>query len=240
MLQGVNFASGGSGILDTTGTSITFREQISDFRNVKDIIVKQMEEERTIDLLSKSLFLISAGSNDMFAYYQNLGPGNTTQNEQFVRSLINKIGNYLKSEEVCGPRDLHIGCIPWMRSQNPAESCVEDLNGLGRFFNVSAKAEMHDLMSLLDGMKYSYGNVYDLMSIAIKGPTSFEDTRTLRVLVAGQGDSMVQILAHQMLLFVQTATSTSSRIDFIRREPLPSTWQWHYMKALESSPLPLM
>jgi len=67
----------------------------------------------------------------------------------------------------------HIGCVPFVRSQNPTGRCIEDLNGLARTFNTAAKARMHSLKAMLEGMKYSYGNVYDLMSLAIAKPHLF-------------------------------------------------------------------
>lgn len=67
----------------------------------------------------------------------------------------------------------HIGCVPALTSRNPTGRCVEDLNRLARRFNGAAKAQMRHLESLLPGMKYSYGNIYDLMSLAFAKPSLF-------------------------------------------------------------------
>ncbi|ONK55972.1 uncharacterized protein A4U43_C10F2830 [Asparagus officinalis] len=179
MLHGVNFASGGSGILDTTGTAITFTTQIENFRGAIGDLSEKMGEKRANYLISKSLFLISAGSNDMFAYYLASGAQNTTQNEQFVTSLVEKLSERLKVLYEHGARKFgilglsHLGCIPSLKSRNPTGRCFEDLNGLARIFNTAARARMRRLESMLKGMKYSYGNAYDLMSTALDKPHLF-------------------------------------------------------------------
>ncbi|ONK55983.1 uncharacterized protein A4U43_C10F2940 [Asparagus officinalis] len=174
--QGVNFASGGSGILDTTGPAITFTAQISNFKSVIYDLTKQMGKEKAEEFISKSLFFISAGNNDMFAYYSTTGAQNITQNEQFVTSLVEKFSQHIKALYIYGARKFgtiglsHIGCIPLMRSKNPIGKCNDNLNGLARNFNTAAQVRMNQLESMLKGMKYSYGNAYDLMSIAMATP----------------------------------------------------------------------
>ncbi|KAK1261378.1 hypothetical protein QJS04_geneDACA001319 [Acorus gramineus] len=62
--KGVNFASGGSGILDST-----------------------------------SIFIVSTGGNDMFAFYAQFGPVNATQREKFVATLISNYEAHIKLVE---------------------------------------------------------------------------------------------------------------------------------------------
>lgn len=66
------------------------------FKTVIDDLCEQIGQESGNQLLSKSLFLISAGSNDMFEHYSTFGPRNTTRNQQFVASLIDKFSDHLK------------------------------------------------------------------------------------------------------------------------------------------------
>lgn len=185
MLRGVNFASGGSGILDTTGKTITFTTQLTDLMNAVNVLEKEVGKGYTAELIKKSLFLISAGSNDMFSYYQATGAQNATMNKQFIDSLIDKYADKIKVLFKYGARKFgilgvsHIGCVPAMKNANPLGTCVEALTSLARDFNSVAKARMHLLKSELDGMNYSYGNVYNLMSIALKKPILFGYKNTI-------------------------------------------------------------
>ncbi|KAK4405383.1 GDSL esterase/lipase [Sesamum angolense] len=69
LFKGVNFASGGSGLLDITGskqTVVPLSEQITQFASVRDDFTATIGPAATEAILSKSLFFISIGSNDIF------------------------------------------------------------------------------------------------------------------------------------------------------------------------------
>ncbi|OAY84517.1 GDSL esterase/lipase, partial [Ananas comosus] len=168
MLIGVNFASGGSGVLDTTGPgTITFSAQIAYFRNVSRALAEQMGDELAKTRLSESLFLISTANNDMFAYYYATGAKNTTSNDHFISSLVDKFENHLQSLYQLGGRRFwiagagKIGCIPFLRSRSTSGGCVEELNEMARRFNEVAMPRLNQLSLQLEGMKYSYTNYYD-------------------------------------------------------------------------------
>ena len=131
-LKGVNFASGGSGILDSTvsikpnrhsttilsftsfyfatltrnhlfsykwifqGSSITMTEQIQLFATVRSNLSVRVSTGETNLLLSKSIFLISTGGNDIFGYFsQNKSP-NDIEKQQFITTLISVYKGHLK------------------------------------------------------------------------------------------------------------------------------------------------
>ncbi|OAY66466.1 GDSL esterase/lipase, partial [Ananas comosus] len=182
MLIGVNFASGGSGVLDTTGPgTITFSAQIAYFGNVSRALAEQMGDELAKTRLSESLFLISTANNDMFAYYYATGAKNTTSNDHFISSLVDKFENHLQVPSPILPppnpngglqpfASLYqlggrrfwiagagkIGCIPFLRSRSTSGGCVEELNEMARRFNEVAMPRLNQLSLQLEGMKYSY------------------------------------------------------------------------------------
>ncbi|GJN18824.1 hypothetical protein PR202_gb06027 [Eleusine coracana subsp. coracana] len=83
-MTGANFAPGGSGILDSTGTTINMTKQLEYFSDLKDQMKTRLNANRVSALMSKSIFLISAGGNDAFDFFsQNKSP--TTQ--EFSNSL---------------------------------------------------------------------------------------------------------------------------------------------------------
>ncbi|CAN6215585.1 unnamed protein product, partial [Urochloa humidicola] len=69
-LGGVNYASGAAGILDSTfaGTNIPLSKQVRNFGTTRAQMVTNIGGTKANDLLSKSLFLIGIGTNDIAAF----------------------------------------------------------------------------------------------------------------------------------------------------------------------------
>ncbi|CAL9044911.1 GDSL esterase/lipase At4g16230-like [Musa acuminata AAA Group] len=175
-LKGVNFASGGSGILDSTGSTITMTKQIQYFSTLRSNIMTQIATEPTYHLLSKSIFLISSGGNDIFAYFTKNNSPNTTEKDQFVATLVSQYENHLKALFTLGARKFGIvdvppiGCCPYPRSLNPTGGCLDILNELSLGFNKAVNSLMLNLSSTLEGMKYSVGSSYEVVSGIIRNP----------------------------------------------------------------------
>nr|POF03217.1 gdsl esterase/lipase 5 [Quercus suber] len=70
-INGVNFASGGSGILPETnqGQVIDFQTQIKHFEEVQKSLTKKLGEARANELFSEAVYFISIGSNDYMGGY---------------------------------------------------------------------------------------------------------------------------------------------------------------------------
>ncbi|KAJ0982964.1 hypothetical protein J5N97_011219 [Dioscorea zingiberensis] len=69
-LRGINFASGGAGVLDSInkGRSIPFSKQISYFAKTVKTIKKNIGIQQAQKHLSKSIFMISIGNNDILGF----------------------------------------------------------------------------------------------------------------------------------------------------------------------------
>ncbi|KAG0498802.1 hypothetical protein HPP92_003493 [Vanilla planifolia] len=178
--EGVNFASGGSGILDSTGSTVSLTNQIQNFATVRSNMTSHLFEAQTNLLLSRSLFLISTGGNDIFGFFsQNLAPNNT-EKERFINTLVSTYEYHLQKLYGMGARRFGIvdvppiGCCPFPRSLNPTEGCVDLLNELALQFNEATKIFMSDLSLKLKGMKYSIGSSYALVSNIIHNPSPLE------------------------------------------------------------------
>ncbi|XP_010935212.1 GDSL esterase/lipase At5g55050 [Elaeis guineensis] len=175
-LRGVNFASGGSGILDSTGTTITMTQQIKYFATLKSRIAERLNLERSNDVLSKSIFLISDGGNDVFAFFQQNNAPNSTQKQQFYNTLIYNYKNHIKALYELGARKFAIidvapvGCCPYSRSLHPLGACIDVLNDLAVGVNGAVKVMFSNLSSTLKGLKYSLGSSYAVVSKMIADP----------------------------------------------------------------------
>ncbi|XP_048336970.2 GDSL esterase/lipase At4g16230 [Ziziphus jujuba] len=198
---GVNFASGGSGLLDITGQStltlmkfgkekipidslssksqkhvIPFGEQIQQFSTVREILVDAMGSKAAKKFLSKSLFFISTGSNDIFGYYYSKS---SVSKEEFLGSLGATYENHLRGLLNLGARKFGVigipplGCCPSQRVFNITSGCLEELNDLARAFHPILDAILWKLSSKYEGMNYSLGNSYEMTINVIDHPLQF-------------------------------------------------------------------
>ncbi|XP_010935210.1 GDSL esterase/lipase At4g16230 [Elaeis guineensis] len=165
---GVNYASGGSGILDSTGNhTLTMTKQIKYFAatNKSNIV------------LSKCIFLISAGANDIIALLAKNTASSITQPEQFYNNLISNYTKQIEALYNLGARKFGIvdvgpiGCTPGARLLfNHSGACFDAVNVLVRVVNDDVKVMLSNLSSTLKGMKYSLGSAYAAVSNMIANP----------------------------------------------------------------------
>lgn len=78
------------------GSTITMTKQIQYFSTIRSNIVAQIASEPTYRLLSKSIFLISSGGNDIFAYFTKNSSPNATEKVRFIGALVSEYENHLK------------------------------------------------------------------------------------------------------------------------------------------------
>ncbi|PON82693.1 SGNH hydrolase-type esterase domain containing protein [Trema orientale] len=116
ILQGVNFASAGSGILRETGQHrfkevVSLGKQIQQFAIVEGNLTEVMGPEATAAMLSKCLFLLSVGSNDLLDYSQS--KSSKLPNDVYMKTLQATYHDHLKDikSACCGGGTLN-GQVP--------------------------------------------------------------------------------------------------------------------------------
>ncbi|XP_078448199.1 GDSL esterase/lipase At5g55050-like [Wolffia australiana] len=185
--RGSNFASGGSGIFDSTGAnfSIPFDQQIKYFHEFS-LGLRALMGEADVDLLvKKSLFYISTGNNDMISFFVISGVRNQSQADIFIGQLTNQFKRQLEALYNAGarkfivPSSSLVGCIPILRVAVPNGDCVEYLNNLSRLFNKATQIALNDLSSTHKDFSYSFINVYDFVSVLSSEPQKFGFTETM-------------------------------------------------------------
>lgn len=77
-----------------------------------------------------------------------------------------------------------IGCCPYPRSLNPTGGCLDILNELSLGFNKAVHSLMLNLSSTLEGMKYSVGSSYEVVSGIIRNPEALGTHTTTIFFVA--------------------------------------------------------
>lgn len=189
---GVNFASGGSGIIDTTGFQlftkvVPMREQIQQFSTVCGNLTEILGTEAAADMLSKSLFLISVGGNDLFEYQLNMSKNdpNLPEAQELLRILSSTYQIHLRSLYDLGARKFGIvsiapiGCCPLERALGTGE-CNKEMNDLAQAFFNATEILLLNLTSQVQDMKYSLGNLYEIAYEVLHNPRSvgFKEAQT--------------------------------------------------------------
>ncbi|KAH7519849.1 hypothetical protein FEM48_Zijuj08G0080900 [Ziziphus jujuba var. spinosa] len=181
VLNGANFASGGSGIRQSTGNQsygevVWLGKQIEQFVTVQQNFTAIMGPEATWKKLSESLFIISVGSNDLFDYNETTSG---LSKEGYLLSLNSTYRNHLENLYSLGARKFGIvsvppiGCCPAVRAAHNATGCVEELNAYARIFHTVLDTLLSSLSSQLIEMKYALGNAYEMTMEIIEDPSAF-------------------------------------------------------------------
>ncbi|KAH9710713.1 Lipase GDSL domain-containing protein [Citrus sinensis] len=178
LLEGVNFASGGSGILNTTGlvynNFMSLGEQINLFATVLSNITELCGPAAAATLLSKSLFIVSSGSNDILEQQRSRAP----LSPDFLDNLQSTYADHLRRLYNLGARKFAIitippiGCCPVERSYNGSE-CLQGANEFARQFYNATETLLQQLSSQLSAMNYSIGNSFGLTLDIMGNPLAF-------------------------------------------------------------------
>eukprot|EP00250_Pteridium_aquilinum_P026475 c33064_g1_i1 orf=335-1540(-) len=179
LLYGVNYASGGAGILNDTGR--VFRQlipldlQVSYFENTVVEIMQMLGEEKTKSFVAKSLFSITIGANDFLGNYIFPIPTSLEKAippQQFIQKLLNQYKAQLTRLYEAGARKLVvvnvpvIGCTPYLRSLNLNSNgaCSSKANELAMAFNANLKIMLEQLNDQLPGAMLLYADAYGISS----------------------------------------------------------------------------
>ncbi|XP_062221031.1 GDSL esterase/lipase At5g55050-like [Phragmites australis] len=180
MYKGINFASAGSGLADNTG-HLLFGEvipmslQLDYFAAVVEHMTRVSGSRKTASLLSRSIFFISTGSNDMIEY--SVSRGNDTE---FLRGLVATYKRYVTALYTMGARKFSVisipplGCLPSQRlrrlKQMGTQGCYDPLNDLSLRSYPMLAAMLQQLAYELPGMTYSLGDAFSMVSFVFANP----------------------------------------------------------------------
>ncbi|KAL6222203.1 hypothetical protein ACLB2K_005595 [Fragaria x ananassa] len=173
--KGINFASGGSGILRSTGHKkwgrvICFEEQVQQFSSVCSKI-SELLGPNAIANISKSLFIISVGSNDIFEHFDAKHTG-----RKYIPTLISTYETHLRNLYKLGARKFGIvsvgaiGCCPIYRKSNKSGDCKEAMNVDAQLFYSALRGLLQKLSSECKGLKYALADAYKLTRLIIDQP----------------------------------------------------------------------
>ncbi|GAA0171971.1 lipase [Lithospermum erythrorhizon] len=185
-IHGVNFASGGAGVLSSTnqGLVIDLKTQLKNFEEVyKSLTQKLGSKEATNEMISDAVYYISIGSNDYMGGYL----GNPTMQQlhppqEFVTLVISNLTFAIQELYEKGARKFAflslsaLGCVPALRAANPKADggCFEEASALALAHNYAFSALLSNLETLLEGFKYVYSDYfYNWLNDRVNNPTHY-------------------------------------------------------------------
>ncbi|XP_028208524.1 GDSL esterase/lipase At1g23500-like [Glycine soja] len=174
LVTGVCFASAGSGIDDATSRLqqgvVSLPSQLRLFQEYIGKLTALVGQQRAADIISKSVFLVSAGNNDIAITYSFLLAPTLQPFPLYSTRLVTTTSNFFKSLYELGARrvwvlsTLPLGCLPGGRTVagGPLRICAPFANQFAQTFN-------GQLSSAVDSMRVTLPN-YDIRFIDVYTP----------------------------------------------------------------------
>ncbi|CAN4082842.1 unnamed protein product [Withania somnifera] len=180
ILYGVNYASGGGGIMNATGrifvNRLSMDIQIDYFNITRKEIDKLLGKSKARDyVMKKSIFSITIGSNDFLNNYLlpvlSIGTRVTESPDAFIDDFLKHLKAQLTRLYTLDARKFiignvgPIGCIPYQKTINQLKEneCVELANKLALQYNARLKDMLAQLNKELAEATFLHANVYDLV-----------------------------------------------------------------------------
>ncbi|CAN6298682.1 unnamed protein product [Urochloa humidicola] len=187
-LNGVNFASGGAGVLDLTnkGQCFSFHHQIErDYLDVYSQLVQQLGEPQAMVHLAKSIFTVAIGGNDIII--RALPPSATVDlpaaelqvlpPQPFIELMAKTLQRQLQRLYELGMRRLFfvgaapIGCVPLMREVNLlTKECHPGANDMSAHYNAAVASILHNLSTRRPDFRYSFFDTHTALMQFINEP----------------------------------------------------------------------
>ncbi|OEL38681.1 GDSL esterase/lipase [Dichanthelium oligosanthes] len=173
LTTGVSYASGDAGILDSA---------VQYFKTTKANMVSTLGSRAVNAMLSRSIFLIGVGSNDMFVFAVTQQAQNRSAAEQqsdvaaFYAGLVSNYSATVTELYKLGARKFAIinvglvGCVPRVRVLDPAGACADGMNQLAAGFDGALKSLLAGLAPKLPGMVYSLADSFGLTQATFAHP----------------------------------------------------------------------
>ncbi|CAA7033197.1 unnamed protein product [Microthlaspi erraticum] len=180
LLAGVNYASGGGGIMNATGRIFVNRlgmdVQVDFFNTTRKQFDDLLGKDKAKDYISKkSIFSITIGANDFLNNYLfpllSVGTRFTQTPDNFIDDMLDHLRDQLTRLYQLDARKFvignvgPIGCIPYQKTINQLaeDECVDLANKLANQYNIRLKSLLEDLNTKLPGAMFVHANVYDLV-----------------------------------------------------------------------------
>ncbi|KAG8367050.1 hypothetical protein BUALT_Bualt16G0032100 [Buddleja alternifolia] len=209
ILYGVNYASGGGGIMNATGrifvNRLSMEIQVDYFNITRKQIDNLLGASKAREYIKRSIFSITIGSNDFLNNYLmpvlSMGTRVTQSPDAFVDDMINHLRAQLTRLYQLDARKFIVGnvgplgCIPYQKTINQLDEneCVSLPNKLAVQYNARLKDLLQELNENLKGATFVHANVYDLVMEVITNYAKYGFS-TASVACCGNGGQYAGII----------------------------------------------
>ncbi|KAL6861300.1 hypothetical protein ACP4OV_017000 [Aristida adscensionis] len=184
--NGVNYASGGGGILNETSSLFIQRfslyKQIELFQGTQEYMREKIGAAAAERFFKEAYYVVAMGANDFINNYllPVYSDSWTYTGDTFVKYMVETLEAQLRLLHALGARRLTffglgpMGCIPLQRFLTSSGACQESTNKLARSFNAQAEAMMARLSSgALPNATFRFGEAYDYFQDLIDRPGKY-------------------------------------------------------------------
>nr|DAD41676.1 TPA_asm: hypothetical protein HUJ06_015999 [Nelumbo nucifera] len=182
---GVSFASGGAGFDPLTAQAssvLSLPKQLELFKEYIGKLNEAVGEERSSTIVSESLYVIGAGSDDIANTYF----GATFRRlhydiPSYTDLMVQEASGFVQELYELGGRRIGvfssppIGCVPSQRTQAGGiyRECAEEYNQVARLFNAKLSSQLNSLRHKLPGTRLLYIDVYSPLLDIIQRPQDY-------------------------------------------------------------------
>ncbi|CAM9000748.1 unnamed protein product [Rhodiola kirilowii] len=185
LMTGVSFASAGSGFDPLTpqiSRSIPLPEQLGYFRQYKARLAKKIGKKQTDELVSKAVYVVSAGTNDFVVNYITLPVRRRSYTiSEFEKLIVNYVHQFTQGLMIEGAKKIclgglpPIGCLPivitlYSRSSPLHRGCVDSYSAIARSYNKLLATELTKVgvEAAAHGVKLAYADIYTPVNAMIQ------------------------------------------------------------------------
>ncbi|XP_013627494.1 PREDICTED: GDSL esterase/lipase At5g55050-like [Brassica oleracea var. oleracea] len=184
-VTGVNFASGGAGIFDGSsqfpGQAIPLSQQLKHWLSIHKALTRKLGRSKAQIHLSKSLFVMVIGSNDLLNYIRSSQLRRKSSSQQYTQSVVDRFKAQLKTVQETGARRFlilgvaELGCMPSRREKNSTtHECNKEANMLASLYNKALIKMLQQLKEeLKSSMAYSYFDMFNSVHDIVSNPTHY-------------------------------------------------------------------
>ncbi|XP_058083416.1 GDSL esterase/lipase At1g74460-like [Magnolia sinica] len=180
--NGLNYASGGGGILNETGQLFNQRfslsKQIELFQGTQVLIRNKIGKQEAEKFFQEARYVVALGSNDFINNFllPVYADSWSYTASGFINLLMTTLQQQLKLLYTLGARKLMffglgpMGCIPLQRVLSSSGDCQESTNKLALGFNKAGNQLLEGLSSHLPNASFKFGDAYDVVNDVISNP----------------------------------------------------------------------
>nr|ACU19734.1 unknown [Glycine max] len=185
LLTGVSFASGGSGydpLTSKTVSVLSLSDQLDKFSEYKNKIKGTVGENRMATIISKSIYVLCTGSNDVANTY-SLSPVRRAHYDvpEYTDLMASQATNFLQELYGLGARRIGViglpvlGCVPSQRTIQGGilRSCSDFENQAAMLFNSKLSSQTDALNKNFPEARFVYLDIYNPLLNMIQNPSTY-------------------------------------------------------------------